>query len=429
MKHLKKPFSYLLLLLLLSCSVIPDITNNNSQESQRMNRTINEASSIATQAFLLFNDKETKLEPIPAIISQFAYVEPSVRGASSQDDTLFYVFNFEDQRGFSIIAANKRVSPIIAITEKGSYDGYHNSGVEGFEYYIEQIKNELRYMALPDSLIIDFDDPLDNPEDPSLFYYYEDITVGNQVFPLINTMWGQQDIYGEYCPNGISGCVATAFAQILAYYQIPESFVASGDIGPSIHSGDIVNLDWDRICSHTIEHSDTRFCSSAHTQISALMREIGYRSRMQYGINGSYPLNADMTIIHSLGYTADGFYTPTKERICNSLNLGHPIYVTGAVPNSHTGHAWIIDGYKDLLFIRTKYSKLYSDEYTVEWTRQIGETHTAHINWGWDGNCNGYFAFQTYDTAEAESYDYYHNVVMNFGDFVSGAFNISPLII
>ncbi len=42
-----------------------------------------------------------------------------------------------------------------------------------------------------------------------------------EVKPLLTSNWGQSGVYGEYCPNGLSGCNATSLAQIFNYHEWP----------------------------------------------------------------------------------------------------------------------------------------------------------------------------------------------------------------
>ena len=39
----------------------------------------------------------------------------------------------------------------------------------------------------------------------------------------------------------------------------------------------------------------------------------------------------------------------------------------------------------------------------------IRESHVLHINWGWNGDCNGFFNFNIYDIDDAVIYDDTHN--------------------
>lgn len=97
-------------------------------------RSVSEAYSIASSAIALLNDTDwTKSTNERTIISTQTLSVPTK--ASSQD-TILYVFNFSDKRGFSIVAADRNIPPLLAITESGHYSIGEPTGVEPFDLYI-----------------------------------------------------------------------------------------------------------------------------------------------------------------------------------------------------------------------------------------------------------------------------------------------------
>ena len=72
---------------------------------------------------------------------------------------------------------------------------------------------------------------------------------------------------------------------------------------------------------------------------------------------------------------------------------------------------------------------MYADGgYALTSHMMTGESHSLHINWGWNGNCNGYFTFGTYNTADSESYDTGTNTAnYNFIYPIRMLSDISPL--
>ena len=79
------------------------------------------------------------------------------------------------------------------------------------------------------------------------------------------------------------------------------------------------------------------------------------------------------------------------------------------------GHAWIADGYISYV-IQTQHYTRRSDMAYIDpddgWVLQ--STHNQpykyiHMNWGWDGKCNGYYidnAFRTLDDDDNIAHDY-----------------------
>lgn len=60
---------------------------------------------------------------------------------SSNTDTLLYVVDLEDEQGFVVIAANRAVEPIMAVTEKGSFDSPEVQSNEGFQSFMAAANN------------------------------------------------------------------------------------------------------------------------------------------------------------------------------------------------------------------------------------------------------------------------------------------------
>lgn len=65
--------------------------------------------------------------------------------ASSDNDTLLYVFNFEDNQGFSVVSASRHSEGLIAVVEEGSYDPAVPTGNPGFDTYMNMAKAYVAY--------------------------------------------------------------------------------------------------------------------------------------------------------------------------------------------------------------------------------------------------------------------------------------------
>ena len=380
-------------------------------------RSVSEAYSIASSAIaLLDEDDQTKGTNERKIISTQTFSLPTK--ASSQD-TVLYVFNFNDNRGFSIVAANRNVPPLVAITENGNYSIGEPTGVEPFDLYMQSIIDDLTQTQYGINA-------------PEVYYYYDTYSVGTYKNPLLASIrWGQGDIYGQYCPNGIAGCFNTAVAQIFCIFKKPTSLVCSCDMGNDFQTNETITLNWTGMKSHTATHSGTLTCNTAHNHIGALMRELGVQSQTSYNAtsSGASP-NKIVSVLNHFGYTysSEGIILADTDKIKNSLNADKPIFMFGYTQNGE-GHGWVVDGYKDLIYYKDKYEKVYADGgYTLTSHMMTGESHSLHINWGWNGNCNGYFTFGTYNTADSESYDTGTNTAnYNFIYPIRMLSDISPL--
>lgn len=129
----------------------------------------------------------------------------------------------------------------------------------------------------------------------------------------------------------------------------------------------------------TIGNNTFPCCPSTEnvTPISTLLQAVGAAVKMDYNLNGSGS-NDKQTLeglVSYLNYDSDMFFaypdTYTDEQwhevLQQELVEGRPVYYTGQGTDS--GHAFVIDGFKK------------ADDGTTYY----------HVNWGWDGLCNGYY--------------------------------------
>lgn len=392
-----------LIVVVLSCNKEEHYINKLSDvsEGRVVIRDLETATMWAEKSLSLLGPQTKNGASIRSIESHEVILRPGTKTGFSSSDTLLYVFNFEDSSGFSIIAANESEEPIIGIAEKGHYTKRHPSGVNGFDLYLAGVMERLSSER--------------GPGQP--FRWYEDVMVGDSVDRNVGVKWGQEDIYGYYCPNYIAGCAPTAIAQIMAYHQYPSSFIASVNMGGDYLAGESVSLNWTGIKTHIDLHTDSLSCNQYHKQISALLREIGYAANTNY----TSP-NSSSTSTNNVPGAFEHFgYTTSSPVLVNSNSISTltsciksfgPVCMRGSRVQNDTliGHAWVADGYKDFAYYHNGYSwATNGDEPFMFEHTLIRESHVLHINWGWDGDCNGFFNFNSYDIDNAVIYDDTHN--------------------
>lgn len=423
-----KQFCLCCLVLFVCCSCIKErsIINNSAPQEiiseflQKKSsvRSLNEAQDWATKSISLIEDSATKTSlHVRNIASWNVLTCANTKSDSNDCDTLLYVFNFENNQGFSIIAADAAETPILVVAEKGQYIPGEPTGNEAFDDYMGALSARLS-------------DRLNNRGGPELYYWYEYETVGEVINRQVGVRWGQSDIYGKYCPNQVSGCVATAMAQIMAYHKRPYTFITTVEM--SINNvidyavGDTVSLYWTGIKNHTVTHSGTWSCTPYHNNIGALLREIGDRVDMTYysnGTSGAYTSDVPQAFSY-FGYTTSSPTTFSVSSAKDAIKDYGPIYMSGYRTDSlgeHHGHAWVVDGYKDYMYYRYRYERAINEGEPPIMTQQtlMYEEHSFHINWGWDGNCNGYFNFGVFDVESANTYDYTHTITgRNYNNYL-----------
>lgn len=342
-----------------------------------------------------------------------------------QTDTLVYVFNFDDNAGFSIIAANRCVSPVLVVTEQGNYEYGQPTGIEGFDNYMDSMTGELANMRnLP---IFDF------PVGYSKTETFKDDKIG----PLCTTKWDQDGVFGAYCSNGVCGCATTAAAQIMVYWEYPDSITTTytdknSKFSPTIpnfsididnpnaqHIGETFAIQWSDIKNHKINCSSAT-CEQNHWKISALLRQIGelYNSvYYRHPTDESQNHTSAITSNYSAPFTKLGYIRSSIQQnfnwthIRSELDNLRPLIIGGG--SGSGSHVWVLDGYIDKDEKTTFYEIDYIDykgdkaipHYKVSSIIE-NKQQLVHFNWGWGGECDGYFtATNSFSTAEGVKYD------------------------
>ena len=339
-------------------------------------RSYEEALSLARKSIALVDRGQTRSAAARSIRSERGQCVtiPSTRSGVGTD-TLMYVFNFEGDDGFSIIAANRAVDPVLAVAEKGNYTYGEPTGVENFDFYMDVMAQSLAIIKPPK-----FDTIRTTPKFKTV-----EINESRSCEPLIPVRWGQESPYGD----GYSGCVATAIAQIMAYYRFPASITTTYTDAP--HAGETIALNWTSMISYPYVY-----------QVPALMREIGQRVGMRYSSPNSSnanPNNVPNCLI-SMGYScSSGLVNFEMASIRDALDERRPVCIDGRdAANTRDGHTWIADGYEYSRIGTEFYEeklidnglRLYYDYVLTSSTVQT--TNLVHYNWGWNGDFNGLYA-------------------------------------
>jgi hypothetical protein len=166
-----------------------------------------------------------------------------------------YIFNFANNRGFIFVSADYQLRPILAFIESGNfkkdkvpegiiqwanktidnieavrnglYDNSRVAKISWQNYYqsTEMMKNHKVEKGVNSNIV-----PPDNPCLSTPDHYSATTTT---VGPLLSVTWGQDCSYNDLCPNdncddcsplAVTGCVATAMAQIIRYWQPANGF-------------------------------------------------------------------------------------------------------------------------------------------------------------------------------------------------------------
>ncbi|MCQ2329794.1 MAG: C10 family peptidase [Paludibacteraceae bacterium] len=222
---------------------------------------------------------------------------------------------------------------------------------------------------------------------------------------LMTTTWAQNPRYNDLCPydsvkgqRTVTGCVATAMAQIMKYWEHPLRGVGS-------YSYNDPPYGW-----QSADFSDTTFnyalmpdkldASSTQAQrgaVALLIRRCGIAVEMEYGTSSSSAatigtseigyksaenaLRENFKYMHTLHSEALADYTDGEwvALLQNEINNGRPAIYSAGNDLSSGGHSFICSGYDN--------------------------TGKLYFNWGWNGSNNGYFEVGQLNPKESHHYN------------------------
>ena len=290
-----------------------------------------------------------------------------------------FVYNIDTQ-GFVIISGNTVLPPILGWSDQGNFPDLTDAP-ENFTSWISHYSTMIDY-AVEKGMQPEAEVQRQWDEAARGIFGTREATT---VEPLVNTRWNQDCYYNEYCPatgggwwwggpcgHAYAGCVATAMAQVMKYWDYPTTGFGSHSYMHSEYGEQSANFaattyQWDNMPVEIFSHNDA---------VATLMYHCGVSVNMNYSGSGSGAQSQDVeTAMRSyFGYCGAKYREKNSYQddawiamLKAELDLSHPIYYSGA--NGNSGHAFVCDGYdsNDLM----------------------------HFNFGWSGSGDGYYS--TYD--------------------------------
>ena len=286
---------------------------------------------------------------------------------------LYYVFDRGTDQGFVIVSGDDQTPAVLGYTDEGHFDYSQapeamREWLDDYAQQIAEIQREGRRAAELPVAALKTHDPIEQ---------------------LMVTKWNQGSPYNNLCPDyfgqgtSVTGCVATAMAQILYYHHqhSPKELLADipdyvtknshdtyGDMAvPGFPAGALI--DWDNM-QPTYNNNSTPIQKYA---VARLMSYCGVSVRMGYSNSGSGAYSGDVpeALQTYFGYPStcrlidrsDMTEERFDEAVYAELAKGDPVYLSGS--NGSGGHAFVADGYDGNL--------------------------CYHINWGWGGGSDGHF--------------------------------------
>ena len=348
-------------------------------------RNYQSALKIAENAVFGNNSQTRSLRP--GVKNHYLYSPHTItRSANDNSVASFYVINFEDEKGFAIVSADDRATPVYAFSDKGNLDAEKAVEESGwgdfFDAACNYYKAELRDTS---KLNFNFNDDPSKFGDVAFAITQEidgvlcKVTKSGpdtlQANAFLSTTWNQCSPYNYYYPKfkwnawgyenrAAAGCVPVALGQIMAYNRYPTKINGK-------------NYDWDAILSKSYYYIGENTNSSLST--AHLLYDIACTGNAQIDSLTSMTLNGAKKVLDTYGYKYS--VSPfSKKEIWSSLEKRLPVYVRGSEGIEGNGHAWVIDGGR-MIEYATNYHEP-TAPYKI-FRREVSDTYYFHCNWGW----------------------------------------------
>lgn len=306
-----------------------------------------------------------------------AFRAPSAGQAATSP---YYIFNAGDSRGFAIVSGDDRTVPVLGYVDNGDYDA--TNAPDNFKAWLTSYDKAISYLQTNNVKIVKAPAKADTK---------------TTIEPMLTTTWDQTEPYNNACPDfftygkSVTGCVATAMAQLLYYHyqhspgkmvtatqeEIPAYQCATywnniGQISVDAVPKDSP-IDWANM-TLTYGSSSTEAQKKA---VANLMFYCGASVNMNYanaanGGSGAQDTKVPGALIKYFGFDPSAVcVSPSQystadwiDAVYNELKAGRPVIYSGQ-SDKGSGHEFIVDGYE-------------GDNY-------------FHVNWGWSGSYNGKF--------------------------------------
>ena len=283
------------------------------------------------------------------------------------DRPVIYLFSNGADRGFIAVSADDSSIPVLGYSDEGTFTGNEKELPDGFVYWMTSLGEQI---ALNEGT-----------------YTPRQSAARAPIAPMVQTKWNQSAPFNNDCPtiNGtrcVTGCVATAMAQAMKYYNYPTKGTGQSQYDwsykkpndPKTYTESLsfnygeTTFDW----ANMIDSYNGTYTDQQAAAVANLMYACGVSVEMSYstGSSGAISRNMVNALVNYFGYSNSAQYCQRnyytlddwETLIYDNLNNYGPVLYGG---QSNTGgHEFICDGYSNGYF---------------------------HFNWGWGGTSDGYF--------------------------------------
>ena len=353
---------------------------------------VDKAKTVARNFLLLQSDPGVKgsghlqLIPLQFLTTRDLYNNSAKKSTSTEED-LIYLFQINVKQGFILVSGDDNATPILGYSFASIPDVFHMP--DNFRKWIEEYKNQIRSVkSNPGMSTAEIKDQWERLlSGKNLLVTKSTIAVE----PLVSTQWNQAPYYNDMCPydteleeKSVTGCVATAMAQIMKYWDYPRT--GNGFHSYNHSSFGLLSANFGSTVYNWESMPDV--LTGENNAVATLMFHCGVSVEMDYSANssGAYVILSESPVEHCseyafkeyfgydeslTGVARDNNYSTEEwiQLLKTELEAGRPVEYAGF--GTTGGHAFVCDGFDANDFF--------------------------HFNWGWGGYFDGYFAIDALD--------------------------------
>ncbi|MBE9461936.1 C10 family peptidase [Dyadobacter subterraneus] len=431
-------FIFILSVSLFKCKqeiISDDLVNNKSLRISSFEVDKETALKVAHKIYR--SQQNLKNERLSNEIDTTSFVSTTKQVKDKEGNLIMYLIeisrfvkdssNSKYEERFFVISADRKVTPVLAMGEnKIDFDG-DNPGLKIWRDYVGGIIVDAKKTLSKPNPEIDalwqkyaetgvtarlmgspYDDCTDPPcpGGPCPLDEYSETSV------LLPTSWGQGEVYNYFCPTKSScdcgkttpGCGAVAAAQIMNFYQKPNTYVQ----GTSNY-----NIYYPLPNSVTYNSVINCLPNSSEIMIAGLIKRAAGDMYMTYGFSGCASFNwreDTKKAFQAASYSNMGTRKSWNDygvidAIRYEIEGGHPAIMDATTKflGFNDWHIFDLDGFR-------RYKTYYKQDPNNPMSGCLGyEYYYFHINWGWNGSDNGFYGLNNF-TGSGNVYDTALNV-------------------
>lgn len=309
------------------------------------------------------------VEPLEAVkiaqryvrLPEETVVKMQARKRLHKTNAPYYIFNDAQGCGFVVVAGDDDMGEVLAYGTEGVLDTLNAN--PGVRLLLESYRQTYDVLKQGNA-------PVKAAAHAGLY--------AQTVQPLLKTKWGQSYPFNAHTGYPYSGCVATAIAQMMYYYQWPLRGQGQAEYEVTYYhatkSADFSQSRYDWANMLPDYRYPVQATAEQESAVALLMSDVGIASFMQYtpsasGTQGFFAYQAlQKNFDYTSAYVTRAMEGPSRfaEILRAELLNGCPVYLEGHPSGSASGHAWVADGFD--------------------------ENGLFHMNFGWEGQGDAYYS-------------------------------------